>query len=177
VKKILFLMPLCILNVISFAQSPAPTQQLEEMKKMNFLVGNWKGEGWMITPDRKRHTFRQTERIQNKIGGLAILIEGEASNSEDDQVFFQSLGIINYDEQNKRYRFITHTTRSPYTESEAKVIDGGMESGFRIPQQGRIRYTIKLTEKGDWFEIGEFSSDEKSWSKFLEMTLKKVNDL
>jgi hypothetical protein len=174
VKKILVLMLLCAVPALASAQAPTIIQQ-EEMKKMSFLIGNWKGEGWMVTPDGKRHTFRQTERIQSKLGGLAILIEGEGKRMEDDQTFFQSLAIMNYDEKNKRYRFIAHTNLGPYSDSEAKLIEGGMEWDFRIPQVGRIRYTIKLTEKGDWFEIGEFSSDEKSWQKFLEMTLKRVN--
>jgi hypothetical protein len=174
VKKILVLMLLCIIPAFAFAQAPTTIQQ-EEIKKMNFLVGNWKGEGWMITPDGKRITFRQTERIQSKLGGPAILIEGEGKNSEDDRTFFQSLAIINYDERNKRYRFISQTNLGTYAESEAKLIEGGMEWGFRIPEVGRMRYTIKLTEKGDWFEIGEYSPDDKIWQKFLEMTLKRVN--
>jgi Protein of unknown function (DUF1579) len=174
VKKILVLMLLCTVPAFAFAQAPTTTQQ-EEMKKMSSLVGNWKGEGWMVTPDGKRITFKQTERIQSKLGGLAILIEGEGKNIEDDRTFFQSLAIINYDEKNKRYRFISQTNLGTYAESEAKLIEGGIEWGLRIPEVGRIRYTIKLNDKGDWFEIGEYSSDEKSWQKFLEMTLKRVN--
>jgi len=49
-----------------------------------------------------------------------------------------------------------------------------MEWGFQTPQGGRVRYTIKLTDQGDWFEIGEFSADEKNWRKFFEMTLQRV---
>jgi len=172
VKKILVLMLLC--SAPALAQTSTTTQQ-EEMKKMNSLVGNWKGEGWMVRPDGNRITFKQTERIQSKLGGMAILIEGEGKNMEDDRTFFQSLAIINYDEKNKRYRFISQTNLGTYAESEAKLIEGGIEWGLRIPEVGRIRYTIKLNEKGDWFEIGEYSSDEKSWEKFLEMTLKRVN--
>jgi hypothetical protein len=174
VRKILVLMLLCIVPVFAVAQSPTAIQK-EEMKKMSFLVGNWKGEGWMVTPDGKRHTFRQTERIQSKLGGLAISIDGEGKNTEDDRTFFQALAIINYDEKTKRYRFISQTNLGTYAESEAKLIEGGIEWGIRIPDVGRIRYTIKLTEKGDWFEIGEYSPDEKSWQKFLEMTLKREN--
>src|SRR5262245_48026964 len=111
-------MLLCIVPTFAFAQSPTTTQK-EEMKKMNFLVGNWKGEGWLVTPDGKRHTFRQTERIQSKLGGLAISIDGEGKNTEDDQIFFQALAIINYDEKNKRYRFISQTNLGTYAESEA----------------------------------------------------------
>jgi hypothetical protein len=35
----------------------------------------------------------------------------------------------------------------------------------------RIRYTIRLDDKGRWFEIGERSTDGATWTKFFEMTL------
>lgn len=39
---------------------------------------------------------------------------------------------------------------------------------------GTIRYTIVLNDKGEWFEIGERSTDGVAWTKFFEMTLQKV---
>jgi hypothetical protein len=35
------------------------------------------------------------------------------------------------------------------------------------------RFTITLTPAGEWWEIGEFSRDGTTWTKFFEMTLKK----
>ncbi|HEV2844661.1 MAG TPA: hypothetical protein VG477_07435, partial [Thermoanaerobaculia bacterium] len=61
-------------------------------------------------------------------------------------------------------------------ESEGRFVSGGAwEWGFALPQGGRIRYTIKLTDKGEWYETGEYSPDEKTWHQFHEMTLRKVN--
>jgi hypothetical protein len=177
-KRITALALLCVLYVTASAQEPTATQKAE-MSKLNFLVGNWKGEGWIVSPDGQRRTFRQTERIQSKLGGTAILIEGEGKSRVGDKgeevTMFQSLAIINYDDRGKRYRFVSQTNQGYYMESEARVIEGGMEWGFRLPQGGRIRYTIKLTEKGEWFEIGEMTPDEKNWRKFHEMTLQRVN--
>src|SRR5581483_6050468 len=165
-RKVFALALLCTLCATASAQEPTATQKAE-MSKMSFLVGNWKGEGWIITPDGQRHTFKQTERIQSKLGGTAILIEGEGKSRVGDKgeevTMFQSLAIINYDDRGKRYRFLSQTNQGYYNESEARVIEGGMEWGFRLPQGGRIRYTIKINEKGEWFEIGEFSQDEKAW--------------
>lgn len=177
-KTIIAFLLLCALQVTASAQDPTAVQKAE-MNKLSFLVGNWKGEGWIVTPDGQRRTFRQTERIQSKLGGTAILIEGEGKSRVGDKgeevTMFQSLAIINYDDRGKRYRFLSQTNQGYYNESEARIIEGGMEWGFHLPQGGRIRYTIKLTEKGEWFEIGEFSQDEKAWRKFHEMTLQRVN--
>jgi hypothetical protein len=39
------------------------------------------------------------------------------------------------------------------------VGDKTLEWGFPISQQGRVRFTIKLNEKGEWFEVGEMTQD------------------
>ena len=46
------------------------------MKKLDFLVGEWKGEGWMEFVPGQRRTFRGTEVVQSKLGGLLVTIEG-----------------------------------------------------------------------------------------------------
>ena len=37
-----------------------------------------------------------------------------------------------------------------------------------------VRFTMNLSEKDKWSEIGEFSQDGKNWMKFFEMTLQRV---
>jgi hypothetical protein len=43
-----------------------------------------------------------------------------------------------------------------------------------LPQVGDVRFTIKLDEKGRWFEVGEISQDGREWRIFFEMTLERV---
>ncbi|MCI0488674.1 MAG: DUF1579 domain-containing protein [Blastocatellia bacterium] len=176
-RSIVALLLLCSLHTSLQAQAPASAQK-EEMKKLNFLVGDWKGEGWTMTPDGKRHTFTQTEKIQTKLGGFVLLIEGEGKGklpgTDEEATLFEALAVVSYDEGKSRYRFVSHTSEGRFVEAEAKLIEGGLEWGFAIPQGGRIRFTLKLTDKGEWFEIGEFSRDEKNWLKFHEMTLQRV---
>jgi hypothetical protein len=35
-----------------------------------------------------------------------------------------------------------------------------------MPQRGRMRYTIKLNEKGEWFEVGEMTQDGQTCRSF-----------
>jgi hypothetical protein len=51
----------------------------------------------------------------------------------------------------------------------------GMVWGFKEPSRGfDIRYTVKITDKGEWNEVGEMSMDgSKTWRKFFEMTVAK----
>ena len=49
--------------------------QRAEMKKLDWIVGQWKGEGW-IQMGPKRQDFVGTESVRRKVGGVALLVEG-----------------------------------------------------------------------------------------------------
>ncbi len=57
----------------------------------------------------------------------------------------------------------------------ARVSENTLVWGFENPRAGTIRFTIKLNEKGQWFEIGEISRDGKAWQKFFKMTLSRTS--
>src|SRR5262245_43528265 len=156
----------------------APAVQQVAMKRLRVLEGEWKGESWTEFVPGQRHTSMGTETVQSKLGGLLLVIEGvhrrKGGGKEAGDVVHGAFGVVSYDEKAKRYRFQAYTDRGGYTEAEAKVADAKLEWGFRIPQFGDVRYTITVNEKGQWFEIGEVSTDGKQLRKFFEMTLERV---
>jgi len=157
----------------SFAQAPTAAER-EAMKKLDFLVGEWKGEGWMEFVPGQRRTFRGTEVVQSKLGGLLVTIEGLHSGRTEEEIVHNAFAVVSYDENAKRYRFQAHTARGGHEDAEAKVGDGQLVWGMKVPQFGDVRYTIKRDDKGRWFEVGEVSRDGKDWRKFFEMTLEPV---
>ena len=162
----------------SRGQSPTPDAQRSAMKKLNFLVGEWKGEGWMeFVPDQRR-TFKGTEIVQTKLDGLLLTIEGlhrgQLGGKGEEVVVHNAFALVSYDDKAKRYRFQGFTARGNHEDTEGKVTEGQLVWGMKIPQFGDVRYTIKLDDKGRWFEIGEVSQDGKAWRKFFEMTLERV---
>ena len=47
--------------------------------------------------------------------------------------------------------------------------------GFSHPYAGELRFTIRQNEKGQWYEMGEVSSDNgNTWFQNFEMLLNKV---
>ena len=103
--SLLSLLPLPLL-----AQAPQgnaiPAQQ-EEMKKLDFLVGQWKGEGWVKMPGAERQTFTQTETVQKKLGGLALLVEGQGTSklpSGEEKTVFEALAMVTWDPEKNLYR-------------------------------------------------------------------------
>jgi hypothetical protein len=160
-------------------QEPKPASpQLEAMKKLHFLVGEWKGEGWTEFSPGQRRTSPINESVQPKLGGMVLLVEGLGKNripgKQEEVITHHALGILSYDDRAKVYRLRSHLFTGQSTEAEATFTDEGFQWRFQPSPNMNIRYTVKLTDKGEWFERGEMSQDGKTWRQFHEMTLQKV---
>ncbi len=150
----------------------------DEMKKLDFLVGEWEGEGWVqMGPGKKEYVF-QYESVQTKLGGKVLLIDGlgkrKLENGSVGEVVHEALAVVSWDDAKKVYRFEAYTVQQGNVDATLDVRENGAVWGFDTPQGGKVRYTITRTEKGEWNEVGEFSRDGTKWMKFFEMTLQKV---
>jgi hypothetical protein len=157
------------------AQPPQPpTAQLEAMKKLDFLVGEWKGEGWMEFGPGQRREFKGSESVHSKCDGILLTIDGLHHSKPGDAVVHNAFAVLSFDPGKKQYRFEGFTSRGNRENSDAIVGDKQLVWSMKIPNFGTMRYTIKLDDKGRWFEIGEISQDGVAWRKFFEMTMEKV---
>jgi hypothetical protein len=163
-------------RVSAQGQRPSPAN-LEAMKKLSFLVGEWKGEGWNEMIPGQRRTSPINETVQSKLGGMVLLVEGlgkvKHPGKDEEVVVHNALGVLSYDENAKLYRMRSFLANGQTVDAEAMFTDGGFQWAFKVQNLG-IRYTVRLTEKGEWHEIGEMSQDGKSWRRFHEMTLQRV---
>lgn len=161
-----------------FVATSALADDHPEMKKLDWLVGEWKGEATMTMQGGKVEQALQTERVQPKVGGKILMVEGEGrtrlENGTAGPVVHDAFGVISWDAEKKQYRFVAHVAGKPSLDTALEPVDGAWRWGFPVPQ-GKIRYTIRQTEKGDWNETGEFSRDGERWTKFFEMNLKKTS--
>jgi hypothetical protein len=173
-KKIICSMILCILPVGLMAQAPASAAgQRGEMKKLEWLIGNWKGTGWIQMGPQGRKEFTETETVQAKLDGLVFVVEGQGKDKEDGSSVHGALAFVSYDERARTYRWQAFTADGRHADTEAKVGVDTLEWGLQIPPRGQMRYTIKHNEKGEWFEVGEMTQDGQAWHKFFEMTLER----
>ena len=175
--KLTFLVILILTPAAVFAQDTR-SAQLAEMKKLDFLIGEWKGEGWTEYVPGQRRTSPITENVQSRLGGIVLMVEGlgktKVAGKDEEVVTHNALGIITYDSDAKLYRITSYLADGRSTNAEADMIDGRFQWRFKAPQGASIRYTVKLSEKGEWFEIGEISQNGKDWRQFHQMTLQKV---
>jgi hypothetical protein len=160
-----------------FSQAPTPpAARLEAMKRFDLWVGEWKGSGWVSPGGDGRHEFRIDEKVQRKLGGTVLLVEGRGTRRTDkgqEVVTHEALALLYYDDKAGRYHWHSHDLRGGVIDVEPKLVDGGFEWGFRVEERGvTVRFTIRFDEKR-WHELGETSADGKTWNKFLEMTLER----
>lgn len=154
------------------AQQPASADAKKtEMKKLEKMVGQWKGSGW-IQQGPQKETFTGGENVQLKLDGLAMLVEGNFKNSEGKGIH-QTLAVLSANDAGSSYKFATYLANGLTGVQELKVVDDHFEWGFAIPNFGNVRYKIKVDDN-TWHEIGEFSRDGKTWAKNFEMTLTRV---
>lgn len=168
---------LFVLFSISFVQSQPPKNEShEKMKALNFLTGEWQGEGWISFGPNQTHQFNETEKIQYKLDGSILMIEGRGidknSSPELQKIIHNAFAIINYDSPNNKYLMRAYKANGQFVDADVEVGENSLVWGFEI-SQGKVRYTIKINEKGQWHEIGEFSRDGENWFKNFEMTLNK----
>lgn len=176
--------PLVLLAVVLaapvFAADPPGQANREAMKKLDFLVGKWKGEATMtLGPDRKEK-FTQTEDVEYRLGGTILVVEGVGTGKlpgqDKEGVVFNAFAVMSYDAQKKEYGVRAYRAEGVSVDGYVKPADKGLVWGFKEPQRGfDIRYTVKITDKGEWHEVGEMSMDGgKTWRHFFEMTVAKV---
>jgi hypothetical protein len=171
-RKLLWIAVLSILPLVLWSQAPTAGQRAE-MKKLDWLVGKWKGAGWIQMGPQGRKEFTQSEIIQSKLDGLVIVVEGEGKSKDNGAIIHSALAFVSYDYLTKTFHWRAFTAEGRHTDTEARVGTNSFEWGLEIPQVGRMRYTIKLNEKGEWYEVGEMSRDSQTWNKVLEMTLQR----
>lgn len=171
-KRLCLLSWLCLFVLPACGQTPNG-----ELQKLDFLLGDWQGSGWIEFGPNQRHTFRQTEKIQAKAGGSVVQIEGLGLERVGDKELpvHQAFAIVSYDSEAKRFRFNAWRAGGGAVECEPEVGNNRLVWGFKEPRSGmQIRFTIKLDAAGRWVEIGEASRDAQKWQQFFEMTLQKT---
>lgn len=183
-KKFSLLLLLLMLPVALHAQTQtqtpavATTPQSSEMKKLDFLVGQWKGTGYIEFGPGQRRTFTETENVQSKLDGVVLLIEGlgkgKTAASQEEVTIHNAFAFASYDRDAKVFRWRAFRADGSSMDTNATVSENALVWGFHDPRAGEMRFTIKLNDKKQWFEVGEFSRDGNTWQKFFEMTLDRV---
>jgi hypothetical protein len=160
------------------AQPNEKTAQ-EKMKMFSSWIGQWQGEGSMQMGPGKPKTSNVNERVEFKLNNTILVVEGIGKSidetTKEELVVHHAYGIVSFDQLKNEYKFKTYLKDGRASESWfTPTGDNSFQWGFDIPNRGKTRYTIVIDPtKNTWNEIGEYSSDGTTWSKFFEMALTK----
>jgi hypothetical protein len=163
-KQLLATLVLLLSSSLALADTAAPPPD-PAMAKLDFLVGEWKGEGWIVTREGKRETFTSTEVIRKKLLGTALVVEGTHTG-------FEAMAVVTWDAKAQQYRWRSFTSRGAGVDAEARLTGERTLQWFPSPS---ARYTIVIGDAGQWIETGEYTRDGgTTWTQFFEMKLDRV---
>ena len=145
----------------------------DEMKNLDWLAGEWTGTATVRMGPGEPQTVTQVEKVTPRAGGKVLFIEG-LGRDKDGKVVHDAIALISWDEEKKTYRFIGHVAQQASVDTTLDMTAPNTFVWGNTTPQGRVRFTIRQTEKGDWNEVGEFSPDGTKWFKFMEMNLTKT---
>lgn len=78
------------------------------MSKLDYLVGQWRGEGWILMGRNEHRTFRQNETVQSKVDGTVLVIDGLGKGIKAGEVaepvIHNAFAVISYNKDAKTFR-------------------------------------------------------------------------
>ena len=159
-----------LLLTCSLMTAQAQVTSKDAMNKFSLWAGHWTGSStWTMRGTAENSTVDET--IEWRVDGHAMLING-LGKDKDGKIVHEAMGVLSYDMKEARYRLHTWLRDGRTADAWFNIIaDNHFQWGFDTPQ-GKVRYTILLTDK-TWKEKGEFSSDNTQWYPFLDMNLTK----
>jgi muconolactone delta-isomerase len=146
--------------------------QRAAMKKLEFLVGKWSGEGRALRGAGELVPFLQTEDVTFKLDGLVLLIEGVGRSKTDGKVTLQALGVVSYDDETKTYHMRAFND-GRFLETEVKLVEKGMTWGFTVGQY-QTKSVMMIDEKGDWTELHEIMIGSQPPRKLMELKVSRL---
>lgn len=166
------LLAICLICLPLFTQAQNFETNIEaqqEIRKIEFLVGQWKGNGWMMNQSGQKMTFDQTEKVSLKLNDTALLIEGQGTSN--GKIIHNALAIVTMEDSKGNYKFNSFLQSNQQGTYKAELIDHVF---YWYPAEN-VRYVITLNDNGQWHEIGEANSGG-TWYQFFEMTLDNVSN-
>jgi hypothetical protein len=153
-------------------ETAPPEAVADPMQPLLPMVGEWQGEGWIRMGPGEPVRFDSYERVESRLGGEALVIEGTHRAKGTDRLVHNAVALLSHDAPAGLYRFRTHVHGRGPGDFEGRVEDGAFVWGGAMGP-GQMRYTIRID--GDrWHEVGEFSPDGEAWRPFFEMNLERV---
>lgn len=163
-----------ILALVAPGDGPASASAdpaMDAMKALPRLEGQWEGGGWMRMGPGEPVRFVGEERVEARLDGRLLLVEGVHRTPDRSKVVHHAFGVFSWDAAEKRYRFDTYVANRGGGQHAARLEGNALVWDLSGPGPKR-RFTITV-ENDEWKEVGHVQLKDE-WVQFFEMTLKRV---
>jgi hypothetical protein len=110
------------------AQAPDGSANRTAIQRLDFMVGRWKGEAWMLRGAERVQTT-MTETIERKLGGVALLVEGvgvvPGEGTSGPRVVHNALAVVSFDPQTGGYVMRSYIASGVWGDFALTPIEGG----------------------------------------------------
>ena len=152
---------------------PDLIKQRAAMQRLSFLIGSWSGEAHVQRSPGTLTILIQTEKVEYKLGGLALMIEGTGQAQNEQQPSLQALGIICYDDATGAYHMRAWNDGC-FLESDVQLLEDGksLRWGFGV---GDIRSSslLQVDSAGQWTEKAELIIGSQPPRKLMDLTVQR----
>jgi hypothetical protein len=163
----------------ALAQAPDRSAEVRAaLEALPIAPGAWEGEAWYRRGPAEPDTVLQTERVETRLDGVVLLVEGIGRSKAAGEVVHHAFATIGWDSSREAYFMTAWLADGSVIEPSISFDDGVLVWGFQPPGGPRIRYRITAPEPGVWREDGEASMDDgATWFPFFGMTLTRTGDM
>lgn len=149
---------------------PNVALQREKMAALSMMIGEWRGEGWMMTRGG-RVEFSQSEVVTPRLGGNVILVNGTGRASgaaADAEPIFEALAVIAYDEAAQKYMMRSYAQGRAGDFEIRPRADG---FSWSLPN---VDYDATIAD-GVWTEKGFYTTPDGKKTQFIEFTVRRTD--
>jgi hypothetical protein len=166
-----------LVSMLCLGQSPRTPDivaQHAAMQKLSFLAGKWTGSARIFRSGNQALELVQSERVQYRLDGLILEIEGVGRAKSDAKPALQALGIISYDDQRHTYHFRAFND-GRWLESDITLAEDGrgIRWGFTIGDL-HTGSVLRITENGRWSEEHRITIGTAPARKLMEVDVRRT---
>jgi hypothetical protein len=165
-----------IFTFLGFADVHAQTTN----NPLSFMVGKWKGSGWMMTQNGKQFNDI-TENVVCKLDCAVLSVEGLGTKTDSltkkQITVHDAFGVISKDVKSNKW-FMRAYKKGDVIDAEIIFVsEKVIRWELPIPNNGGVmRFTTDFSTTGKWKGTGEYSRDGQSWMVIMETELTKVQN-
>ena len=142
------------------------------MKRLEFLVGTWAGSARLLRGPGTFVDLDQTERVEYRLDGLVLLIEGVGRDRTSGAPMLQALGIVSYDDEHETYRMRAFND-GRFLETQVRLLDTGrgLMWGFTVGEFSTTT-VLRVSDDGEWTERAELIIDAQAPRILMELAVR-----